>query len=108
MNTSLAIKPQPISYDINDWSSHSASYLPEHIKVNKPQDQSSRWSSGSNNQMQFITVKLEQMSIISISPLTQDTITFGKYHKVHVCNLREFKVYGLLSLILQVEYLQLI
>lgn len=23
-----------------------------------------------------------------------DTITFGKYHKVHVCNLKEFKVYG--------------
>ena len=26
-----------------------------------------------------------------------DTITFGKYHKVHVCNLREFKVLGGLS-----------
>lgn len=23
-----------------------------------------------------------------------DTITFGKYHKVHVCNLREFKILG--------------
>lgn len=23
-----------------------------------------------------------------------ETITFGKYHKVHVCNLKEFKVFG--------------
>jgi hypothetical protein len=23
-----------------------------------------------------------------------DTVTFGKYHKVHVCNLKEFKVFG--------------
>lgn len=30
--------------------------------------------------------------------LTSDTITFGKYHKVHVCNLKEFKVYGGLEL----------
>ncbi|CAG8451778.1 448_t:CDS:10 [Paraglomus occultum] len=27
-------------------------------------------------------------------PLEQDNITFGKYHKVHVCNLKEFKVFG--------------
>ncbi|KAJ3185891.1 hypothetical protein HK101_009778 [Irineochytrium annulatum] len=37
--------------------------------------------------MQFITIKLDQVSIVQ-------TITFGKYHKVHVCNLKEFKVYG--------------
>ena len=24
----------------------------------------------------------------------KEQITFGKYHKVHVCNLKEFKVYG--------------
>ena len=29
---------------------------------------------------------------------TLGTITFGKYHKVHVCNLKEFKVYGGLEL----------
>ena len=23
-----------------------------------------------------------------------DTITFGKYHKVHVCNLKDFKVFA--------------
>lgn len=32
-------------------------------------------------------VKLERMAVIQ-------TITFGKFHKAHVCNLKEFKVYG--------------
>jgi hypothetical protein len=76
-----------ISFDIHAWSSHSASYHPKHIKDAKPTDQSSRWSSGSNNQLQFITLKLDKPCIVQF-------ITFGKYHKVHVCNLKEFKVYG--------------
>ena len=37
--------------------------------------------------MQYLLLKLDKMSIV-------DTITFGKYHKVHVCNLKEFKVFG--------------
>ncbi|KAI8905071.1 Muskelin N-terminus-domain-containing protein [Gorgonomyces haynaldii] len=89
---------QVISYDIHSASSHSANYHPRHIKVNKPQDQSSRWSSGSNNHMQYITLKLDQMAVI-------ETITFGKYHKVHVCNLREFKVFGGMSLTNMTEIL---
>ncbi|TPX71748.1 hypothetical protein SpCBS45565_g00878 [Spizellomyces sp. 'palustris'] len=86
----VKIVPEKLSYDIHSWSSHSASYHPKHIMVNKPQDQSSRWSSGSNNQLQYITIKLDKLSIVH-------TITFGKYHKVHVCNLKEFKVFGGLS-----------
>jgi hypothetical protein len=29
--------------------------------------------------------------------LSSETITFGKFHKAHPCNLREFKIYGGLS-----------
>nr|KAJ3410527.1 Muskelin 1, intracellular mediator containing kelch motif [Polyrhizophydium stewartii] len=83
----LRVPPQRLKYDIHSYSSYSANYHPKHILVNKPQDQSSRWSSGSNNQMQHITLKLDKKAIVQ-------TITFGKYHKVHVCNLKEFKVYG--------------
>jgi len=82
-----SLQTEKLKYSIHAWSSHSASYHPKNIMVNKPQDQSSRWSSNSNNHMQFITIKLDKMSIVK-------TITFGKYHKVHVCNLKEFKVYG--------------
>ncbi|KAF9147139.1 Muskelin 1, intracellular mediator containing kelch motif [Linnemannia schmuckeri] len=86
--TALAImRPCVLDYDVHSCSSYSASYLPENIKTNNPQDQSSRWSSGSNNQMQYIMIKLKSMAIAH-------TITFGKYHKVHVCNLKEFKVFG--------------
>ncbi|KFH65087.1 hypothetical protein MVEG_08568 [Podila verticillata NRRL 6337] len=86
--TALAImRPRVLDYDVHSCSSYSALYLPENIKVNNPQDQSSRWSSGSNNQMQYIMIKLKTMAIAH-------TITFGKYHKLHVCNLKEFKVFG--------------
>ncbi|KAF9904273.1 Muskelin 1, intracellular mediator containing kelch motif [Linnemannia zychae] len=86
--TALAImRPCVLDYDVHSCSSYSASYLPENIKTNNPQDQSSRWSSGSNNQMQYIMIKLKNMAVAH-------TITFGKYHKVHVCNLKEFKVFG--------------
>ncbi|KAL5034044.1 hypothetical protein RTP6_001923 [Batrachochytrium dendrobatidis] len=83
----LKAPSEKLVYDIHACSSYSSSYIPVNILVSKPQDQSSRWSSGSNNQMQFITLKLNSMAVVK-------TITFGKYCKVHVCNLKEFKVYG--------------
>lgn len=57
------------------------------IYVNKPNDQSSRWSSDTNHPPQFLVLKLERPSIV-------ETITFGKYEKTHVCNLKKFKIYG--------------
>jgi len=82
-----SLPSEKLKYNIHAWSSHSAAYYPKNIMVNKPLDQSSRWSSNSNDHMQYITIKLDKMSIVK-------TITFGKFHKVHVCNLKEFKVYG--------------
>ncbi|KAG0246046.1 hypothetical protein BGX31_004699 [Mortierella sp. GBA43] len=62
--TALAImRPRVLDYDVHSCSSYSASYLPENIKTNNPHDQSSRWSSGSNNQMQYIMIKLKTMAI---------------------------------------------
>ena len=48
-------------------------------------------SSGQHSPKQYIILKLEKPSIVR-------TITFGKYHKPHPCNLRDFKIYGSLSL----------
>ncbi|CAG8466882.1 18677_t:CDS:10, partial [Racocetra persica] len=62
-------------------------YHPRNIMEDKPSEQSSRWSSKSNDQMQYVLIKLESMAIVH-------SITFGKYHKEHVCNLKQFKVYG--------------
>jgi hypothetical protein len=36
---------------------------------------------------QFLILKLEKPSIV-------ETITFGKYEKTHVCNLKKFKIFG--------------
>uniref|UniRef100_A0A3Q3NE02 Muskelin 1, intracellular mediator containing kelch motifs n=1 Tax=Mastacembelus armatus TaxID=205130 RepID=A0A3Q3NE02_9TELE len=60
------------------------------ILVDKPNDQSSRWSSESNYPPQFLILKLERPAIVQ-------SITFGKYEKTHVCNLKKFKVFGGMS-----------
>ncbi|XP_014398356.1 PREDICTED: muskelin isoform X5 [Myotis brandtii] len=57
------------------------------ILVDKPNDQSSRWSSESNYPPQYLVLKLERPAIVQ-------NITFGKYEKTHVCNLKKFKVFG--------------
>uniref|UniRef100_A0A7N8YCG9 Muskelin 1, intracellular mediator containing kelch motifs n=1 Tax=Mastacembelus armatus TaxID=205130 RepID=A0A7N8YCG9_9TELE len=67
-----------------------ASALALNILVDKPNDQSSRWSSESNYPPQFLILKLERPAIVQ-------SITFGKYEKTHVCNLKKFKVFGGMS-----------
>ncbi len=57
------------------------------ILVDDPSDQSSRWSSDSNSAPQFLLLKLSRMSVVT-------SITFGKFEKTHVCNLKRFKIYG--------------
>uniref|UniRef100_A0A7N6BJN6 F5/8 type C domain-containing protein n=1 Tax=Anabas testudineus TaxID=64144 RepID=A0A7N6BJN6_ANATE len=79
-----------LTFSVFKWSSYSSTYLPENILVDKPNDQSSRWSSESNYPPQFLILKLERPAIVQ-------SITFGKYEKTHVCNLKKFKVFGGMS-----------
>lgn len=76
-----------MNYSVHSSSGYSASYHPENIKVNQPSDQASRWSSASNDLNQFLILKLDRICVL-------ESIGFGKFHKVHVCNLKEFKVYA--------------
>ena len=76
-----------MNYTIHECSGYSANYRPENVLRNEPQDQASRWSSAANDQNQFLTLKLN-------TPVLLDSIILGKFHKVHVCNLKEFCIYG--------------
>ncbi|KAI9497069.1 Muskelin N-terminus-domain-containing protein [Zychaea mexicana] len=76
-----------LSYTVHDFSSYCGTYHPNSIRENKPAEQSSRWSSGTHDQAQFVMLRLDK-------PVVACAITFGKFHRAHVCNLREFKVYG--------------
>ena len=58
------------------------------ILVDKPGDQQSRWSSDTNTLPQFLVLKLSK------SPAVVTSVTFGKYEKTHVCNLKRFKILG--------------
>jgi len=59
------------------------------ILEDHPNDQSSRWSTEANTPPQYVIVKLEKPSIVT-------KITFGKYEKTHSCNLKHFKVFGMI------------
>ncbi|CDU25754.1 related to Muskelin [Sporisorium scitamineum] len=48
-------------------------------------------ASPGHSQKQYIILKLDKLSVVR-------SITFGKYHKPHPCNLRDFKVYGSTSI----------
>ncbi|EPB83057.1 hypothetical protein HMPREF1544_10194 [Mucor circinelloides 1006PhL] len=78
---------EPLPYHIHDHSSFSGPYHPRNICVNDPTEQSSRWSSNSHDQSQYVTIKLEK-------PAVACEILFGKFHRSHVCNLKEFKIFG--------------
>ncbi|CAO3609257.1 unnamed protein product [Cunninghamella blakesleeana] len=76
-----------LNYSIHEYSSYSAAYHPKYIVENKPLDQASRWSSAVRDQFQFLTISFP-------SPVVAKSITFGKFHRAHACNLKEFRVYG--------------
>ncbi|XP_014670808.1 PREDICTED: muskelin-like [Priapulus caudatus] len=76
-----------LEFAVTKWSTYSASYVPENIMEDKPYDHASRWSSDSNTPPQFLLLKLVRPAIV-------ETITFGKYEKTHVCNLKKFKIFG--------------
>ena len=58
-----------------------------HILVDNPEDQGSRWSSDTNTPPQYLVLALSRPAVVT-------SITFGKYEKNHVCNLKRFKVFG--------------
>ncbi|OWR42316.1 muskelin isoform X2 [Danaus plexippus] len=76
-----------LSYTVHRYSSYSANYLPENILINKPSDQLSRWFTDSSTPCQYILLKLENPAIV-------ESITFGKYIKAHVSDLKKFQILG--------------
>ncbi|KAI9222181.1 Muskelin N-terminus-domain-containing protein [Blastocladiella britannica] len=76
-----------LSYAIHSCSSYAPSYPPHNIAVNKPADQASRWTSHAADQQQWLTIVLDRPAIVT-------HLIFGKFHKQHVCNLKEFRVFA--------------
>ncbi|KAI0268725.1 Muskelin N-terminus-domain-containing protein [Gloeopeniophorella convolvens] len=80
--------PTRLSYSVAGCSEHSNRYVAENIMVDVPTDPNSRWSGlhENPNTKQWLLLQLDSLSVI-------DSITFGKHHKQHPCNMKEFKVY---------------
>jgi len=81
------LHPKKLCYSIHSYSGYSNNYVPQNILEDRPGEEASRWSSDNNNPPQFITVKLDKPAIVT-------GITFGKFKKTHVCNIKKFKVFG--------------
>ncbi|KAI0645772.1 Muskelin N-terminus-domain-containing protein [Trametes meyenii] len=77
----------PVRYEVVGSSEHSGEYVAENIIVDRPRDHSSRWSAanGSPNTKQWIRLRLKTLSVLK-------SITFGKFHKPHPCNMKDFVV----------------
>ncbi|KAF4567413.1 hypothetical protein EYR40_006412 [Pleurotus pulmonarius] len=94
MSSSIANPPSPpavpLTYSIAACSEHSGRYVANNIMTDRPTDQMSRWSSVScasqSDLPQWILLRLDALSIVK-------SITFGKFHKAHPCNMKEFELY---------------
>lgn len=80
-------KPHKLSYKISSFSSFTTPYYPENILINDPSNTNSRWTTITDNE-QFIILEVEEPSIVT-------GIKFGKFSKLHVCNVKYLKVYSL-------------
>jgi muskelin len=76
-----------LNYKIDSYSSFSKNFEPENIIKDTP-TQVLRWMPLYENKQkpEWIILKLNSTSIV-------EKIFFGKYYKIHFCNLKEFKLY---------------
>ncbi|KAF8828701.1 hypothetical protein HHX47_DHR3000327 [Lentinula edodes] len=75
-----------IEYTVHDYSSYSTHFYPENILVDDPSNSKSRWTTQQSEAVHWILLRLNKLSVLK-------SITFGKYHTSHPCNMKEFKVY---------------
>lgn len=73
-----------IPYEIHDYSTYASVYAPGNVKKNDPTDPNSRWSTTTNDHLQYITMKIPPSLVV--------TVTFGKYNKMHVCNVKKMRI----------------
>ncbi|KAE9403924.1 hypothetical protein BT96DRAFT_936129 [Gymnopus androsaceus JB14] len=71
---------------IHGCSSYSTHFYPENILVDDPSDSKNRWTTQQSEASHWILLRLEQLAVLK-------SITFGKFHTTHPCNMKEFKVY---------------
>lgn len=76
-----------LDYTVHAYSSYSSQYLPAHIR-SCDTSLSARWVAAQALEPgpQWVLVKLEKPSIVK-------SVLFGKYHKTHPCNVRDFEIH---------------
>ncbi|EGG07447.1 uncharacterized protein MELLADRAFT_48111 [Melampsora larici-populina 98AG31] len=91
MNHHQLEKPHPLHYTIHSCSSCSSTFHPFNIIEDCPLDSSSRCYPGQ------LPKKKEYIIIDLGKPCIVRSITFGKFHRPHPCNVKLFRVWGSLA-----------
>ncbi|GAA97110.1 uncharacterized protein L969DRAFT_90539 [Mixia osmundae IAM 14324] len=76
-----ALRPVDLTRSLSGEFAKSSRQLQDYLQGQE------RLVSSSATGMQYITLILDQVALVT-------SVIFGKYHKPHPCNLREFKIYG--------------
>ncbi|KAM0676685.1 Muskelin 1 [Binucleata daphniae] len=76
-----------IDYDVSSYSSCQSNFNADSIKIHDPTNGESKWAATSSDQDQYIVLKLKKPALIT-------AITFGKFYKLHINNVKDFKIYG--------------
>ncbi|KAA1063777.1 hypothetical protein PGTUg99_001630 [Puccinia graminis f. sp. tritici] len=107
MDPSTFDHPHQLSYTIHSSSTCSPVYHPFNILEDAPTDPNSRWSgsgpatkSTSAEATSLIKLPSKRKDYIIIDlgkPSIVRSITFGKFHRPHPCNLKLFRIWGSLA-----------
>jgi len=86
LNAIENLSPINLKFEVESWSSYNFNFHPNNICIdNKISGNLSKWSVDFKSRNEFIFLKLEKTSIISV-------ITFGKFRDP--TNLKEFKIFA--------------
>ncbi|POV98435.1 hypothetical protein PSTT_14450 [Puccinia striiformis] len=112
-------QPQPLEYSIHSSSTCSTIYHPFNILEHAPTEPNSRWSGSGptkspatatdssspsldiqanlNYPAQLAPKKKDYIIIDLGKPSIVRSITFGKFHRPHPCNVKQFRIWGSLA-----------
>ncbi|KAM0688331.1 Muskelin 1 [Conglomerata obtusa] len=78
---------QLLDYTVSAYSSAQPNFHPDNLRTDDPSDGNSRWAASTSDKHQFIILKLKRPALIT-------AITFGKFNKLHISNVKDFQVYS--------------
>ncbi|KAK7049330.1 hypothetical protein VNI00_005931 [Paramarasmius palmivorus] len=88
----IETKSVPLTYSIDASTPPSGRYVAENVLIDKPADQSMDHPATAFSRHCQLSASGAFAELL-LKLLAPESITFGKYHKAHPCNMKDFKIY---------------